>query len=90
MYLNQLTASTVGLPVYAGPVEGTALCLLQPNEELKNLQNQGNFTRLMVLQKELKTAPIGEIWAEYCRRCGAPEDGQWLDAVEKYESDVLI
>ena len=25
MYLNQLTANATGLPVYAGPIEGTAL-----------------------------------------------------------------
>lgn len=22
--------------------------------------------------------PFGEVWAEYCRRCGVPEDGAWL------------
>ena len=43
----------------------------------------------MVLQEELKTAPFWEVWDEYCRVCGAPADGEWFGAVEKYEADVL-
>lgn len=63
--------------------------LLQPAAEEKKLQDGGNFTKLMVLQDELKTAPFGEVWDEYCRQCGVPADGQWLPLVEQYEADVL-
>ena len=63
--------------------------LLQPMETEKTLQNDGNFTKLMVLQEELKTAPFGEVWDEYCRRSGVPLDGAWFHLVEQYEADVL-
>ena len=63
--------------------------LLQPNAELTKLQNEGNWTKLMVMQEEIKTMPFGEIWDEYCRRCGKPEDGKWFSEIEKYEADVL-
>ena len=43
----------------------------------------------MVLQEELKTAPIGEVWDEYCRRCNVLLDGEWFAEVEKYEKQVL-
>ena len=84
--INRISAWVTG---FRNLQKGLLFALLQPNEKLKNLQDQGNFTRLMVLQEELKTAPLGEIWSEYCHRCGVPEDGQWLDKVEKYEADVL-
>lgn len=63
--------------------------LLQPVEELKRLQDQGNFSRLMVMQEELKTMPFGDIWDEYCRACGKPLDGEWYPICEAYERDVL-
>ena len=63
--------------------------MLQPQEELTKLQNEGNWTKLMVVQEELKTMPFGEIWDEYCRSCGKPVDGQWFAEVEKYEAEVL-
>ena len=62
--------------------------LLQPNAELTKLQNEGNWTKLMVVQEELKTMPFGDIWDEYCRRCGKPADGEWFAQVEQYEADV--
>lgn len=63
--------------------------LLQPNDELKSLQDKSDFTRLMAVQEELKTLPFGEIWDEYCRACGKPADGEWLEEVLKYEKEVL-
>ena len=63
--------------------------MLQPQEELTRLQNEGNWTKLMVIQEELKTMPFGEIWDEYCRSCGKPVDGAWFAEVEKYEAEVL-
>jgi len=63
--------------------------LLQPNAELTRLQNEGNFTKLMVMQEELKTMPYGDVWREYCRSCGKPGDGEWFPAVEDYEANVL-
>ena len=36
------------------------------------------------------SGPFGEIWAEYCRVCGAPADGEWLSQVKDYEKNVLV
>ncbi len=63
--------------------------LLTPHEELKMLQDQSNFTKLMVMQEELKTMPFGDVWNEYCTRAGVPEDGKWFEEVERYEKEVL-
>ena len=62
--------------------------LLEPHALLTQLQNEGNFTKLMVMQEELKTMPFGEIWEEYCRRCGKPLDGRWFPMIEAYERDI--
>ena len=54
-----------------------------------NASDAGNFTKLMVAQEELKTLPFGDIWDEYCRRCGKPADGEWFPEIEAYEANVL-
>ena len=59
------------------------------NETLKQLQNEGRMTELMVKQEEIKTLPFGDVWAEYCEECGAPKDGTWFGEIEKYEETVL-
>lgn len=64
--------------------------LLQPYEEMKQLQETGNFSKLMVLQEELKFYPFAEVWEEYCRQSGVPAGLEWFEEVEKYEKDVLL
>ena len=64
--------------------------LLTPNKAMKQLQDESDFTSLLVRQEELKTLPFGEVWDEYCRRCGVPQDGAWLPEVKQYEQDVLM
>ena len=62
--------------------------LLQPDEKLKQLQNESNFTEIMYLQEEMKTAPFGDVWREYLERENVASD--YLSEVKKYEQEVLV
>ena len=84
--INRISAWIVGFRNFQ---KALLEALLIPHGEFKALQDAGNFTELMVRAEEMKTMPFGEIWAEYCRVCGVPEDGQWFAAVKKYEDEVL-
>lgn len=84
--INRVAAWVVGL---RNVQKALLLALLTPHAELKALQDAGDFTALLVRQEELKTLPFGEVWAQYCRVCGAPQDGEWLPEVRRYERDVL-
>jgi L-rhamnose isomerase len=82
--INRISAWTVG---FRNVQKALLMALITP--DFTAMQNADNWTELMVLQEEMKTMPFGEIWAEYCRVCGAPEDGCWFADVKKYEADVL-
>ena len=84
--INRIAAWTVG---FRSVQKALLQALLTPNTAFKAMQDEGRFTELLVAQEESKTLPFGEIWAEYCRRAGVPEDGQWLAQVQAYERDVL-
>ncbi len=62
--------------------------LLQPDERLKKLQEEGNFTELICLLEEMKTAPLGDVWNEYLTREGVTAD--YLAEIKKYEQEVLV
>lgn len=64
--------------------------LLQPNEQLKAMQDQADFTRKLMLMEEVKTLPFGDIWDEYCSRQGVPADDSWYETVMAYEKEVLL
>ena len=61
--------------------------LLEPSQEMKNLQNLGDTTALMALSEEIKLLPLGDVWAEYLRRENIPAD--YITEVRKYENEVL-
>lgn len=84
--INRICAWVVG---FRNMQKALLSALLTPQKELVKLQDNGDFTELMVVQEELKTLPFGEIWKEYCRICHVPEDGAWLGEVKQYENDVL-
>jgi L-rhamnose isomerase len=85
--INRVAAWTVG----ARSVRKALLdALLMPHAAWRELLDAGRMTELMVAQEEWKTMPFGAIWAEYCRRAGVAQDGEWLPAVLQYEKDVLL
>ena len=65
------------------------MALLTPDTCFKALQDNDDWTQLMILQEELKTMPFGDVWTEYCTRCGVANDGEWFGEVQKYEREVL-
>ena len=84
--INRLSAWATG---FRNLQKSLLFALLQPNEELKAMQDADNWTQMMVVQEELKTAPFGEVWDEYCRQCNVPVDGEWYETVKNYEKKVL-
>ncbi len=63
--------------------------LLEPAQAFKALQDQGNFTELMIRREELKTFPFGEIWDAYCAEQQVPRGEDWLKEIQRYEKEVL-
>ena len=63
--------------------------LLIPSEQLKSYQDEANYTKMLAVSEEIKTFPFGDVFEEYCVRCGVPSGMEWLDTVDAYERDVL-
>ncbi len=61
--------------------------LLTPNDELKALQEAGNFTKLMARQEECKMLPVGAVWSEYLTRLGVESD--YYTVAAGYEKNTL-
>ena len=61
--------------------------LLTPNDDLKKLQDNGEFTELMYRQEQLKTYPFNDVWREYLQRQGLSDD--WFNEIKDYEKGVL-
>lgn len=83
--INRVSAWTVGFRSWQKAML-SALCT--PAADLKKLQDESNWTELMVAQEAIKMLPFGDVWAEYCAQCGTSEDG-WFAEVMNYEKEVL-
>lgn len=83
--INRISAWVTGV---RSVQKALLFALLQPNDKLKELQDNNNMTELMVLQEELKTAPFGDIWVEYLESEKIPAD--YLSEVKEYEKEVLL
>lgn len=61
--------------------------MLLPNEQLKSLQDSGNFGKLMYMNELFKMMPFGDVWNEYLSRQNMSEE--WYAEAERYEKEVL-
>ncbi len=85
--INRIAAWVLGM---RNMQKALLAALLLPNEKLARLQAEGDFTQVLVLQEEAKNYPVGDVWAEYCRRKGLQPREEWLAAVREYEKKVLL
>ncbi len=85
--INRVSAWTVG---FRNLQKALLMAMLTPANTLTELQNDNNWTELMVMQEELKTMPFGDVWNKYCEVCGVPADGEWFDTVKNYEKEIQL
>jgi len=84
--INRIAAWTIGLRNFR---KAMLIAMLTPHADLKRLQDEGRMTELMLLQEEIKSYPWGDVWDEYCRRCGVPTGDELYGEIERYEREVL-
>ncbi len=84
--INRIAAWIIGFRSWQKALLN-ALCT--PNELLKKLQDNAEFTELLYMQEEIKTLPFGDVWEEYLKECGIVSDASWFSEIKKYENEVL-
>ena len=82
--INRISAWVTGV---RNVQKALLFALLEPSNSFENMQNNSDFTQLMVVQEELKTAPFGDIWNEYLERENTPVE--YFAEVKRYEQEVL-
>lgn len=82
--INRISAWVTGV---RNVQKSLLFALLQPDDQMKALQDEHDFTEIMYLSEEMKTMPFGDVWEEFLSREGVPAN--YLTEVKKYESEVL-
>ena len=83
--INRISAWVTGV---RNVQKALLFALLQPDAELKRLQNENCFTDIMYLSEEMKTMPFGDVWEEFLSRAGVPAN--YLAPIKEYEREVLL
>ena len=85
--INRVAAWVIGT---RNMIKAMLIALLEPTDQLKQFEREGDFTSRLVLLEELKTMPYAAVWDYYCLQSEVPSGIEWLDQVKRYENEVLV
>jgi len=84
--INRIAAYTIGLRATRKAI---LYALLDPSDQLRQLEVAGDNAGCMALMDEMKTMPFGAVWQQLCVTDNAPADHAWMSDVRRYEATVL-
>lgn len=84
--INRVAAWTIGT---RNMIKALLYALLMPNKQLKQYQEEGNYTARLAILEEMKTYPFGAVWDYYCEQMNVPTKEHWLNEVQQYEKEIL-
>ncbi len=84
--INRISAWVVGM---RNMQKALLYAMLTPHKKLASLQNDRNYTELMMQQEELKLYPFGDVWNYFCEINHVPQKEDWFAIVKEYEKNVL-
>lgn len=83
--INRIAAWVIGA---RSTLKALLFALLEPTENLKQTELQGDFTTRLAMLEELKTLPFSAVWDYYCLKTDVPVSMQWLELIKEYETKV--
>lgn len=84
--INRVAAWVIGT---RNALRALLLALLEPLDQLRDLEVSGNYTRRLALLEELKGLPFGAVWDYYCAEQDVPVGISFMDDIHAYEEHVL-
>jgi L-rhamnose isomerase len=84
--INRVAAWTIGT---RNMLKALLMALLEPADELRRVESEGDFTSRLALLEEVKTMPFGAVWDFYCLKMNVPVSEAWLREVKDYEKNIL-
>lgn len=85
--INRIAAWVIGT---RNTLKALLVALLEPVEMLRQVELEGDYTRRLALQEELKLLPYNSIWDYYCLKQGVPVGIAFMDEIISYEESVLM
>jgi len=84
--INRIAAWTIGA---RNTLRALLMALLEPQETLKKLEIEGDFSSRLALMEELKAMPANAVWDQYCQHKGVPVGMDFMIAIKTYEKKEL-
>ena len=84
--INRIAAWVIGS---RNMMRALLLALVEPTEQLKQLEIAGDYTGRLALLEELKALPSGAVWDCACLRQGVAVGIGFMDEIQDYEQRVL-
>jgi len=84
--INRIGAYVIGTRAVQ---QALLMALLEPTGQLKAFESEGRYFERMALLELLKTKPFGAVWDYWCATSKVPVGETLIDAVARYEKNVL-
>ncbi len=84
--INRLAAWVIGT---RNAQKALLQALLEPTDQLRRMEAEGDYTGRLFLLEEAKSLPSGAVWEQFCYQMGVPVGLKALEEIRKYEAKVL-
>ncbi len=84
--INRVAAWAIGS---RNTLRALLMALLEPIDQMREMEMAGDYTRRLALLEELKGLPFGAVWDHYCLQHNVPVGIGLMDVVKDYETREL-
>lgn len=84
--INRVAAWAIGS---RNTLKAMLMALVEPLDELRQLETSGDYTARLALLEELKSLPFAAVWDYYCMQQCVPVGTGYIEQVKDYEARVL-